>query len=402
MAVTFDASMVNLPSLQETSQAERLDMKTNFDVNKNPFIAIWETTQACDVACLDYGDWIQPDADPLELSTHEAEQLIDEVAELSPPIFVMTGADPLKRADIYELIRYAAIRELHPVLVLPATPLLTRDAIAELKHAGLSRLVLSLDGSTAELHDLICGVYGSFARTMEAIQWADQWKLRYQITTHFCERNLHDLEDLAALLKKLRISQWSVAFPVPENAIELEETPSARQFEEAFAQLYALAQKVPFKIKTSEAPHYRRYVLQQQAQSRTAEAAGRLRFEDGIPGIMPVNEEHGTVFISHTGEVFPCASLPVTGGNVRVQKLADIYRSSQVFTLLRDPRYLTGKCGECAFKQVCGGSRARAYAINADMFREDPSCIYRPLSSVAVRADSPEPLPEQSAVIEEP
>jgi radical SAM protein with 4Fe4S-binding SPASM domain len=376
-------------------------MKTNFDVNKTPFIAIWETTQACDVACLDYGDWTQPEADPLELNTLEAEQLIDEVAELRPPIFVMTGADPLKRADLYELIRHAAVRDLHPVLVLPATPLLTGDAIAELKHAGLSRLVLSLDGSTAELHDLICGVHGSFARTMEAIQWADQWRLRYQITTHFCGRNLHDLEDLAAFLKTFRISQWSVAFPVPANAIELEETPSAGEFEEAFARLYALAKKVPFKIKTSEAPHYRRYVLQQQARAR-AEAAEPLRHEDGIPGIMPVNEERGTVFISHTGEVYPCASLPITGGNVRVQRLADIYRSSQVFTLLRDPRYLAGKCGECSFKQVCGGSRARAYAINADMFREDPSCIYRPLSSVAVRNDSPDPLPEQSAVIEEP
>ena len=376
-------------------------MKTNFDVNKTPFIAIWETTQACDVACLDYGDGIQPDADPLELNTQEAEQLIDEVAELRPPIFLMIGADPLKRADIYQLIRHAAVQQLHPVLVLPATPLLTRDAIAELKHAGLSRLVLSLDGSTEELHDLICGVHGSFARTMEAMQWADQWKLRYQITTHFCERNLHDLEDLAALLKTFRISQWSVAFPVPEDAVELEETPSAAQFEEAFARLYALSQKVPFKIKTSEAPHYRRYVLQQQARER-AEASEPSWPGDGIPGIMPVNEERGTVFISHTGEVYPCASLLITGGNVRVQKLADIYRSSQIFTLLRDPRYLTGKCGECAFKQVCGGSRARAYAINADMFREDPACIYRPLSPVGVRTDSPEPLPEQSAVIKQP
>jgi radical SAM protein with 4Fe4S-binding SPASM domain len=196
------------------------------------------------------------------------------------------------------------------------------------------------------------------------------------------------------------MSQWSVAFPVPANATELEETPSAGEFEEAFARLYALARKVPFKIKTSEAPHYRRYVLQQQARARAAaEAAEPARLEDGIPGIMPVHEERGTVFISHTGEVYPCASLPITGGNVRVQKLADIYRSSQVFTLLRDPRYLAGKCGECSFKQVCGGSRARAYAINADMFREDPSCIYRPLSSVAVLNDSPDPLPEQSAVI---
>ena len=89
------------------------------------------------------------------------------------------------------------------------------------------------------------------------------------------------------------------------------------------------------------------------------------------------------MFISHTGEVYPCASLPVTGGNVRVHELADIYRSSQVFTLLRDAGNLTGKCGDCGFKQICGGSRARSYAMNADMFREDPSCIYRPLAPVA-------------------
>ena len=169
-------------------------MKNNFDVNKTPLIAIWETTRACDVACLNYGDWVQPEPDPLELSTHEAEQLIDSVAAMAPPIFVLTGADPLKRRDIYHLVRYACMRDLHPVLAISATPLLTADAIADLKHAGLSRLVLSLDGSTEELHDLVCGIRGSFSRTMEAMQWADQWRLRYQIVTHFCERNLNDLE----------------------------------------------------------------------------------------------------------------------------------------------------------------------------------------------------------------
>src|SRR6478672_13771514 len=120
MAVTFPAARANLPSLQETKGPERLDVKTNFDVNKTPVIAIWETTQACDVACLDYGDWIQPEPDPLELNTHEAEQLIDEVAKMQPPIFVLTGADPLKRRDICRLVRYACLRHLHPVLALPA------------------------------------------------------------------------------------------------------------------------------------------------------------------------------------------------------------------------------------------------------------------------------------------
>lgn len=377
-------------------------MKNNFDENKTPVVAIWETTQACDVPSLDYGDRVQPEADPLELNTLEALQLIDEIGELSPPIFVLTGADPLKREDIYELVRHASERGLHPFLALPATPLLTPDAVAELKHAGLSRLILNLDAASPELHDLVCGIHGSFDRTMDAIQWADHWKLPYQITTHFCERNLHELENLAALLQTLRIKQWNVAFPVPTTLEELEETPSAGEFESAFARLYTLAQKVPFKIKTSEAPHYRRYVLQQQARERVGLESTGHQLQEGIPGIMPFNENRATLFISHTGDVYPCAGLHLAAGNVRVASVTELYRSSQVFTLLRDPGNLTGKCGECAFKGVCGGSRARAYAVHGDMFTQDPSCIYRPTEQAAVRNSVPRTLPSERVSVEEP
>jgi radical SAM protein with 4Fe4S-binding SPASM domain len=401
MAVTPHPSLCTY-YLATDARGEETEMKTNFDVSQVPLMAVWEATQACDIACLDYGDWLQPESDPLELNTLEAEQMINDVAELRPPIFVITGADPLKRNDIYHLVRYASMRHLHPVLSLSATPLLTRDAIADLKQAGLSRLALSLDGSCAELHDLICGVHGAFDRTMAAIQWADQWRVPFQITTHFCERNLYDLENLAALLKTMRISQWSIAFPVPATATELEETPSAGQFEGAFARIYSLAQNVPFKVKTSEAPHYRRYVLQQQARARAAGTGVPAQFETGIPGIMPVNEDRGMVFISHTGEVFPCGSLPVSGGNIRVRNLADIYRNSHVFTEIRDVENIKGKCGDCSFKGICGGSRARAYAISADMFQEDPFCIYRPSAPAAVRNRSPQTLPEVSAAVEEP
>jgi radical SAM protein with 4Fe4S-binding SPASM domain len=387
---------------REVNRCKGITMKNNFDVNTTPVMAIWETTQSCDVPCLDYGDWVQPEADPLELSTDEAQKLIEEVAELCPPIFIMTGADPLKRADIYRLVRHAAARHLHPFLALPATPLLTPDAIAELKHAGVSRLILSLDAATPELHDVVCGVHGSFDRTMQAIQWAEHWKLPYQITTHLCDRNLHDLENVAALLKTFRIKQWNVAFPVPSTPAELEEMPSAGQFEGAFVRLYMLAQKVPFKIKTSEAPHYRRYILQQQVRERAGNGGDGQPFQDGIPGILPVNEDRGMLFVSHTGEVYPCPGLHAAAGNVRVVKLAEIYRSSQVFTLLRDQGNLTGKCGECAFKGVCGGSRARAYAMHGDMFTEDPSCIYRPTAQAAVRTGGSQTLPSEKVAVEKP
>ena len=369
------------------------NIMTKIDLKNAPWITIWETTQACDIACIDYGNWIQPEPSPLELTTQEAEQLIREVAEVQTHIFMLAGADPLKRPDIYHLVRYAAFRGLHPIMALRATPLLTKEAIFKLKETGLSRLSLTLDGSSAELHDLICGVYGSYARTIEATQWAEQARLPFQIITDVCVRNLHDLENLATMLKPFRIAQWNVAFPVPARPTQVEEMPSAEQFEDAFARLYNLAQKVPFKIKTTEAPHYRRYVLQQQVRARAEAPMQPLQFEEGIPGILPVNEDRATLFIAHTGEVYPCASLPIVAGNVRIQKLGDIYRNSKIFESLHDVAKLKGKCSLCGFKQVCGGSRARAFAINKDVFVEDPACIYNPPQPTRVRTAAPETLP---------
>jgi AdoMet-dependent heme synthase len=375
-------------------------MRSKFDVKSAPWTAIWETTQACDIACPDYGDCLQSEPDPLELTTQEAEQLVREVAELQPHIFLLTGADPLKRKDIEHLVRYAVLRGLRPAMALRATPLLTREALLRLKEAGLSRLSLTLNGSSGELHDLICGVHGSYQRTIHATQWAGQARLPYQITTHLCERNLHDLEKLAALIKPYRPAQWNVIFPVPVRPELMEEMPSAGQFEEAFARLYALAQTVPFKIRTTEAPHYRRFVLQQQAEARARGGEGQPQFEQGIPGVLPVQEERATIFISHTGEVYPCAALPVAGGNIRIQKLRDIYRGSHIFQALHDTEKLKGKCGLCAFKHVCGGSRARALAIMGDALMEDPSCIYQPLQPIMASTSAPSTLPPAKIAVE--
>ncbi len=377
-------------------------MKNKFDAKNAPWIVIWETTQACDIACLDTYEAVQSEADPLELTTQEAEVLIREVAELQPRIFLMTGADPLKRQDLAHLVRYAAFRGLHPMLALRATPLLTREAIFRLKEAGLSRLSLTLDGSSEELHDLVSGVHGSYERTIEATQWADDARLPFHITTHVTERNFHDLEKLAALLKPFRIVQWNVSFPVPERHAQVEEMLSASQFEEAFARLYKIAQTVPFKIKTTEAPHYRRYVLQQQVEARAAGPDTGPQFEEGIPGVLRVIEEVATIFVSHTGEVYPCASLPVVGGNIRIQKLGDIYHGAKIFQLLHDREKLKGKCSLCNFKQVCGGSRARAFSVLGDALTEDPACIYRPPQSIGSKTAPPKTMPPVKMVVEEP
>jgi radical SAM protein with 4Fe4S-binding SPASM domain len=390
-------------------------MKSNFDIQNTPLVAIWEINhsdaqpgaqaddQVCaicqgpaHVAATDE----QPDA--LELNTHEAEKLIRDMAELAPPILTITGGDPLQRPDLYCLIDYAVGRGLRPVLALPATPLLDRTAIAELKHAGLSRLSLNLDGASPELHDLISGVHGSYARTMEAVHWANDWRLPLQITTHLSTHNLNDLENLAALLKTCKIVLWTVVFPVPASKSEMEKLPSAAEFEQTFATLYKIAQQVSFKIKTVEAQHYRRYVLQQGAKARADKLWRAKSFTQGIPGVLPVNEAKATVFVSSTGEVYPSPNLRISAGNVRVHKLAAIYRGSELFMSLRDSASLKGKCGECGFKVVCGGSRARALVLQDDMFQQDATCIYHPGAQKQARKKQAPKLPLQQVAVEKP
>lgn len=369
-------------------------MNANFDLNQCPLIVIWETTQACDLACVHCRACAQPKRHPFELTTPESEKLIRDIADLRPPIFIFTGGDPLKRPDIYHLVRYAASYNLHPAMTPSATPLLTREAILELKRAGLSRLAVSLDGSVPELHDVFRGVEGSYARTLSAIQWANEAGVPIQVNTTLSHRNLHDLEKMASLLKEFKLVLWSLFFLVPTGRGQTEGLPTAEEFEEAFAKLYKFAQEMPYKIKTTEAQHYRRFILQQRSRKKNAPLGDLMGgMEKSIPGVLPINDGKGFVFVSHTGEVFPSGFLPISAGSVRKQSLSDIYRNSPLLVALRDSGNLKGKCRECEFKEVCGGSRARAYALTGDMFAEESCCAYVPRSAAKESLSDVAPIP---------
>jgi len=355
----------------------------NFD--EQPFIVIWETTQACDLACVHCRACAQPLRDKLELSTPEAKKLIDDVAHLQAPVFVMTGGDPLKRPDIYELISYSRDRGVRASLTPSATPLLTKEAIRKLKDSGLARLAISLDGSTPDLHDNFRKVAGSYQCTLDAVNWARELGLGVQINTTITRHNLHDLDSLIALMERLDIVLWSVFFLVPTGRGSSIDLISAEEFEQVFEKLYQTAQRVSFDIKSTEAQHYRRFLLQKRIEDRKP-GSGRkvlpflgVSSADGI-GRAPkgINDGKGFVFVSHRGEVYPSGFLPLSGGNIREQSLGDIYRNSHLFRDLRDESLLEGKCGRCEFREICGGSRARAYALTGNAFAEEPCCIYEP------------------------
>ena len=354
------------------------------DFDKTPFIVIWETTQACDLACIHCRACAQPLRSPLELSTEEAKDLIDQVARMAAPLFVLTGGDPLKRPDIYTLVEYGTRRGVRMSMTPSATPLLTRAAVARLRRCGLARLALSLDGSTAEIHDAFRGVSGSYALTLDAVRWAGELGLPVQINTTITRRNLDDFENMVALLETFGMALWSVFFLVPTGRAQLQDLVSAEEFEEVFARLAKVSQKVHFDIKTTEAQHYRRYLAQLRAARRRSNTVPASMPSDKRPGDgigrapRGLNDGKGFVFISHLGEVFPSGFLPLSAGNVRREPLAEIYRNAPLFKQLRDTSNLKGKCGRCEFREICGGSRSRAYAVTGDPFESDPSCVYQP------------------------
>jgi radical SAM protein len=365
----------------------------NFD--ETPFLAIWEVTQSCDLACKHCRAAAQPIAHPDELTNAEGKALIDQIAEMHVPIFVFTGGDPLKRKDVFELIRYAADKGVQVAVTPSATPLLTREAMFKLKEAGLVRLGISLDGSTPEIHDTFRGLPGAWERTIQAVEWAKEAGIPVQVHSTISRHNVHDLDNLCALFEKLAIVMWNVFFLVPVGRGQLGDLLSGEEFENVFGKIYELSHRVNFQIKTTEAMHYRRYLLQHNLEERKMghghphSAGPQKGYEAGTPtsdahsrtvgwATRRVNDGKGFLFVSHTGNVYPSGFLPIHAGNIKQTPLQDIYRNAPIFKSLRDTSKLEGKCGACEYKEICGGSRARAYAVTGDPLAQEPCCIYQP------------------------
>ncbi len=239
-----------------------------------------------------------------------------------------------------------------------------------------------MDSASAETHDAIRGMSGSFARTLDAVCWANEIGLPVQINTTFSRRNINEIDSIVALMEKLKITLWSVFFLVPTGRGKLNDLLNAEEFEAVFAKVYNLSKTASFDIKTTEAQHYRRYLLQQRVAERKLGIDVASQHERAVDAIgrapRGLNDGKGFVFISHKGEVFPSGFLPLSAGSIRDQGLAAIYRDSPLFRDLRDTSKLEGKCGSCEFKEICGGSRSRAYALTGNPQAEEPCCSYVP------------------------
>ncbi|WP_096198992.1 TIGR04053 family radical SAM/SPASM domain-containing protein [Bacillus sp. FJAT-45350] len=348
------------------------------DYNHSPFIVIWEVTRACALKCLHCRAEAQYKADPAQLSTEEGKRLIDEIAKLDNPLFVFTGGDPLMREDLFELAQYAINEKKISVSMTPsATPKVTKEAVDRAKEVGLSRWAFSLDGSTAEIHDHFRGTKGSFETTMKGISYLKEAKIPIQVNTTVSAYNLHDLEEISKQVKKMGAVLWSLFFLIPTGRAQEKDMLPAEQHEKVMEWLVQVQEKMPYYVKATEAPHYRRVLVEKNSRKKAVSVEKR----NDVLGRAPkgVNDGDGFVFISHTGDVYPSGFLPIKCGSVREQSLGDIYRNSPILQQLRNKSALKGKCGVCEYKELCGGSRARAYAVTGDYLESDPTCAYIPM-----------------------
>lgn len=345
--------------------------------NQSPLLVIWEASQACDLACVHCRASAQPLRHPDELTTTEGYRLLDEIRRFGSPLMVFTGGDPLKRPDLFELMQYSASLGLRTNISPSATPLLTAKVIEQFRECGAARMAISLDGHDAASHDEFRGVPGTFGRAMSALYYAQRIGLETQLQTTVTRRNMNHLGQIAQLVDDVGGRMWSLFFLITTGRAGADQDLTGEEYERVFEFLYNLSKVAPFDLKTTEAMHYRRYAAQRRKKE------GCLEDAPNGPGSVlwrsaGVSDAKGFVFISHTGEIYPSGFLPVSAGNVRTDSLVEIYRNSSLFRILRDSSQRGGKCGACEYHDLCGGSRARAYAISGDYLAEDPRCVYQP------------------------
>lgn len=362
--------------------------------DRSPFIVIWETTRACALACVHCRAEAMPRRDPDELTTEEGRQLLDRVAAFGspPPIVVLTGGDPLRRPDIVSLVAHGTRQGLSVSLTPSGTAAVTRDRLRALQEAGLARLAVSLDGATAETHDAFRGVKGSHLYTMRIIDQARALGLPLQINTTVSRLTRADLPELARQMMAIRPTLWALFFLIPVGRAHAEQALPAEDIETVLHWAASLAPQVPFGVKTTEAPHYHRVLAERGRVARSASGPDLI----GRAG-RAVTDGNGFVFIDHVGNICPSGFLPLMSGNVRHDDLVTVYREDPLFISLRDPSRLGGRCGACQYRERCGGSRARAYAMSGDPLAEDPGCAYQPAGSAlpSIAGGSNAPTQEQ-------
>lgn len=356
------------------------------DYDRAPFLVLWELTRACQLACTHCRACAIPHRDDRELGTDEGKRFLDDLrVEFGELLVVLTGGDPLERPDLEELVAHGTRLGHRMTLTPSATARLTAQRLDALAVAGIRRFALSLDGASSETHDRFRGVAGTFERTMVALGHLVSAGHEIQINSCVGPHNFSELDALHALVASLSPSLWSVFVLVATGRAEGSDTADAADHERVYRWLSGRADQSSFPVKTTAGQPYYRVRMQNARPAR-----------QGLRAPSPVNDGKGVLFVSHRGDVQPSGFLPLICGNVRERSVAAIYREHPLFRALRDPDQLEGKCRDCEYRTLCGGSRSRAWALTRDPLAEDPTCAYVPAAERERRRSSRRHLPTLS------
>ena len=339
-------------------------------------LVAWEITRNCNLSCVHCRASATMGPYEGELDTQAGLRLLDQIKAVADPIIILTGGEPLLRPDIFDIARYGTDLGLRMVMA-PNGTLITEESAAKMADAGIKRISISLDGATREVHDRFRGVPGAFAEALKGVELARQAGIEFQINTTITKSNLDQIPAIQELAVKLGAVAHHIFLLVPTGRGKyiVDKEINALEYEDTLNWFYDQREQTPLQLKATCAPHYYR-ILRQNARRDgkkvTFETHGLDAVTRGCLGGV------GFCFISHTGIVQPCGFLDLDCGDVTRQPFQDIWNNAEVFRNLRNFDALTGKCGACEYRKVCGGCRARAYEATGDYMAEEPLCSYEP------------------------
>jgi len=350
-------------------------------------LLFWEATIKCNLACAYCRRLESNETVVTDLSTFEAKELIEQLAQLGRsqhmmPVLVFSGGEPLCRDDIFELIDYARSFGIVPALATNGT-MINAAMAQKIADSGIVRVAVSLDGATAEVHDRLRRLDGSFDKAINGIKHLHKKGIPFQVNVTLTKDNAGQLEDVYKLAGSFGAAAVHIFMLVPVGCgRSLAETDmlSAQEYEQKLVEICRLDGLGQLQVKVTCGPHYERVLRQQglyQARSKAVRRAdsvsGPGRYGGPSRGCLA---GLGVLFVGHQGEVFPCGYLPVKCGNVLKESLSQIWYNNKDLARMRDSNSLEGKCGVCDYRQVCGGCRGRAYAATGNYMAEEPLCAY--------------------------
>ncbi|AUX08656.1 radical SAM protein [Halalkaliarchaeum desulfuricum] len=336
------------------------------DTDDRPLVVTWESTRAGGVGSANCRRNPTEQPHPEELTTQEAKRLLDSLREFGKGLLVVfSGGDPLERDDLFELVEYGNGIGLTVALDASLSGGISLDCLERLSEAGLYRLAVGLEGATAEGHDAVRSAPGSFEAAVETLEAAREVGLPAGVNTVVSRETFEELPAIRDRIEELDIVLWNLFFVIPASDCTLENVDPSTA-DAIMRWLHEASNVSPFDVRTIEAPQYRRVAIQ------------RGEIVTGVRDQFGTYAGDGIVHVDHVGNVQPSELFRKSVDNVRERSIVETYREASLFRQLRDRSNLEGRCGACPYRDICGGSRARAYAETGNPFATDELCPFEP------------------------